>query len=234
MGLTLGAVAVIAMVSIQRPIVGAASSIVVPSGIPSALGASASLDGQVSARPVLGSRIAATEEDGRTLGLASAPVTMDVWSDYQCPACRTFVVGTLPRLIAEYVNPGLVRVVYHDFAFLGPESLSAAVGARCAARSGRFETYHGLVYANQGAENDGGLANPRLTVIATAAGLDASTFQACLDDPALAQAVKAETEHGRALGVTATPSLVLGGLLVRGVPAWDDLVAMLAAAGATR
>jgi protein-disulfide isomerase len=233
MGLTLGAVAVIAMVAIQRPMVGAASSIVVPSGIPGALGAPASLDGRATSPPVPGSRGAATEGDGRTLGRSSAPVTMDVWSDYQCPACRTFVAGTLPRLIAEYVNPGLVRVVYHDFAFLGPESLTAAVGARCAARSGRFETYHALVYANQGAENAGGFATPRLTAIASAAGLDASTFQACLDDPALAQAVKAETEHGRALGVIATPSLVVGGLLVRGVPAWDDLVAMLAAAGAT-
>ena len=61
------------------------------------------------------------------------PVTLEIWADYQCPFCRLedlLFGGAVDR---EYVAPGIVRIVYRDFAFLGQESTDAAVAARCAA-----------------------------------------------------------------------------------------------------
>jgi protein-disulfide isomerase len=231
-GLLLGLVAVVGLILVQRPYaMGSGGAIVVPSGLAALASPSGSPLPAIDASP--SPAVPSLRTDARSLGVATARVTVDVWSDYQCPACRAFVTTLLPRLMTDYVQPGLVRVVYHDFAFIGPESVTAAVGARCAAQVGRFEAYHTLVYANQGAENSGALSRPRLVEIAAAAGAGRSAFGACLDDSGLAAAVSAETAAGRALGVTATPSLVIAGQVVRGVPSWENLVALLSAAGAT-
>ncbi len=235
-GLGLGLVLVAALALIQRP--AAPGSVTIPSGIavlPSATSATPSenASGTPGSPGSSTGSSPATTGDGRVFGTATAPVAIDVWSDYQCPACGYFANQILPRLLAEYADRGAVRIVYHDFAFLGPESIDAAVGARIAAAAGKFDAYHRLVYANQQGENQGAFARPRLEQLAVAAGLDGQAFLAGLDDPTLIAAVHAETEQGRVLGVNATPTLVIGGKLTRGVPTWDQLVVLLAAQGAT-
>ena len=82
---------------------------------------------------------------GRTIGDPNAPVTLDVWLDYQCPGCRVFYQESLPVLISTYVEPGKLRIVNHDLLVIdsnvgGHESLDAANAARCAADQGKFAT----------------------------------------------------------------------------------------------
>ncbi|MEK7554214.1 MAG: thioredoxin domain-containing protein, partial [Patescibacteria group bacterium] len=59
------------------------------------------------------------------IGQASAPVTIAVWSDFQCPFCKRFETETLPLIVKDYVDAGKVKVVMMDFAFLGPDSTAA-------------------------------------------------------------------------------------------------------------
>ena len=82
--------------------------------------------------------------DGRSLGKADAPVTLEIWSDYQCPTCGVLARTVEPALIAKYVPTGVLRVVEHDAAFQGAksknsydESVEPAAGARCAAEQGK-------------------------------------------------------------------------------------------------
>ncbi len=110
--------------------------------------------------------------------------------------------------------------------------MGAAVGARCAARDGRFEAYHEIAFANQRGENLGAFARDRLVAIAELAGLDATSFEACLAEPALAQQVAAETEVGDGLGIQATPTIIVGSQQLRGVPTWETLIAAVEAAEA--
>ena len=154
----------------------------------------------------------------RALGDPNAPVTLDVWSDFQCPACHAFWTIVTPRLVTTYVTPGKVRIVYRDYVFIGPESTGAAVAARCANQEGPtdFWRFHDYLYANQGAENSGAFSRDRLEAIAKAMGLDGSAFARCLDDPSVSQAVTAETAEGRALGVRGTPTVFLGGKSLAG------------------
>ena len=58
----------------------------------------------------------------RTLGKSTAPVTLEVWSDFQCPVCGQFARTVEPALIAKYVTPGTLRIVHHDAAFQGAKS----------------------------------------------------------------------------------------------------------------
>jgi protein-disulfide isomerase len=151
---------------------------------------------------------------GNAIGRPDAPVTVEVWADYQCPFCRlqeSVFGGAIDR---EYVRPGIVRVVYRDFAFLGQESIDAAVAARCAGAQDPAAQlrYHDILYTFQQGENQGLFARANLVKIAEMAGVTSqAAFTACLDDPTVAKAVADETTAGRDVGVTSTPTLRLRG-----------------------
>jgi hypothetical protein len=65
-------------------------------------------------------------------GLETAPVTIEEWADFQCPACGTFARTTEPQLVATYAAQGKVKIVYRHLAFLGQESQWAAEASECA------------------------------------------------------------------------------------------------------
>ncbi|MFN8623549.1 MAG: thioredoxin domain-containing protein [Chloroflexota bacterium] len=166
--------------------------------------------------------------DGRTLGRADAPVTLELWADFQCPVCLRFTDNIEPLLRAAYVQTGAVREVFHDFAFIGQESIQAAAAARIAdAKGPGFWPMHDLLYGNQGAENGGAFSDDRLAAMAERLGMDRTAFLAALKDPTYTDAVKAETAQGTALGVSSTPTLVIDGTMYPGLPTWDQLSALL-------
>src|SRR5947208_3211672 len=77
---------------------------------------------------------------GRILGKANAPVTIDLYSDFQCPICRR-AEQTIRQIAPAYIDTGKVQVVYHNFAFIGPESEWASQAAECANDQGKFWEY---------------------------------------------------------------------------------------------
>jgi protein-disulfide isomerase len=160
--------------------------------------------------------------DGRAIGRPDAPATLTIWEDFQCPACGAFTRQTEPRLYSDYVIPGTLRIVYRDFVFLGPESINAAVAARCAAEQGRFWTYHDYLFWNQGgAENQGAFDAAHLTAIAQATGLDPTKFSSCQAQTQVASDVQAETSAGVDAGIDTTPTLVIDDQVLPGAPISD-------------
>ena len=148
------------------------------------------------------------------VGRPNAPVTIEVWADYQCPYCRLDALLYGGAIQREYVDPGVARVVYRDFAFLGQESTDAAVAARCAGRQEPAAQirYHDALFTFQQGENQGRFSRANLLQVATLAAVpDATAFAACLDDPTIASAVAGETKEGRSIGVTSTPTLRVSG-----------------------
>lgn len=162
--------------------------------------------------------------DGRSLGSADAPILIEIWEDFQCPYCGRFVTDIEPALIRDYVVPGHVRLLYRDFAFLGQESMDAAVGARIAERDAdAFWEFHDLLFYNQHGENQGAFSRDRLARMAVLLGMDEMTFRASLDDPALIAAVQEETALGQSRGITSTPTLSIDGRLAVGMPDYGRL-----------
>ncbi len=156
----------------------------------------------------------------RAVGRADAPVTIEIWSDFQCPACDFFSRQVAPDLINEYVKAGTVRMVYRDFAFIdgfdpAGESQQSAAAARCAGEQGKFWPFHDYLFENQDGENKGAFKRARLDEIATAVGLDMAAYGSCMDGTATEDAVKAETADGHTAGVTSTPTLAINGVLQR-------------------
>ena len=171
-------------------------------------------------------------ENDRTLGSPSAPVTIDVWADFQCPFCDQFATTVEPRIITDFVATGQAKLVAHDFAFLGrgrtpDESTDAATAARCAAQNGKYWEYAEYLWANQGGENQGAFRKERLDQIATAVGLDLARFDQCLTDQSLRSAVAAERSQGAAMGINSTPTIFVDGQKLPTVPTYEQLATLI-------
>jgi protein-disulfide isomerase len=173
--------------------------------------------------------------DGKALGSAGAPVTVEIWADFQCPVCGRLAREIEPRVVTEFVQKGIVRLVAHDFAFLGSghspdESLAAASAARCATIQGRYWEYANFLYWNQQGENKGAFRQERLLAMADAVGLDRASFEACLRDPSIQRGVQMELAEGAAQGINSTPTLYVNGQQMVGLPTYDQLAAAIAQA----
>jgi protein-disulfide isomerase len=176
--------------------------------------------------------------DPLAMGSPTAPVVIVEWADFQCPFCAGFARDTEPALVDQYVKTGKARFEWRDFAFLGPESTSAAVAARAAGRQGKFWAYHDALYAQQHPENSGALTSDYLLGLARQLGLDPTRFQADVADPALARQVATDQKEGEALGIDGTPAVVINGQLMSGaqqLPKYQKVIdAALSRATATR
>ena len=175
----------------------------------------------------------------RAIGKADAPVTLELWTDFQCPVCGQFARTVEPSLIGTYVTPGTLRIVHHDAAFQGAkgnssydESIQAAAGARCAADQGGYWPFQDWVFANQNGENKGAFAADRLTSMASAAGLDVTAWKACLATGTAQKAAQAETAQAVAAGVNATPTMRLNGQTIVGIRSVTELGALIETAAA--
>ncbi len=175
---------------------------------------------------------AAVTTAGKVKGDPAAPVTIDEWADFQCPACRAFTVGAGQQLDATYIQDGTAKLVWHNLAFLGQESVWAAEAADCADEQGRFWDYHDKLYAEQAGENRGAFSKDHLKQFAADLGLDQPAFNACLDSDRYAAQVKAETEAGRQQGVRVTPTLFVNGQKLEGVPVLQQLSQLIEAQAA--
>jgi protein-disulfide isomerase len=88
----------------------------------------------------------------KTLGNKNAPITMEVFSDYQCPSCGNFYHNTLKQMINDYVAVGKVYYIHRDFPLpMHPHSYQAARWANAAAKIGKFQDVEAAIFDNQAA-----------------------------------------------------------------------------------
>lgn len=169
--------------------------------------------------------------DGDVVGSREAPVVIELYADFQCPACQLFVHERLARLVSDFVVPGTVRIEAKDIDILGrgsqSESLELAVGARCAAEQNRYWEFHDIVFWNQGRENRGDHDAAFIARVADAAELDRTAFDACVGRPDERATILQQTAAARAAGISSTPTLLVNGQPVVGVPEYDQLATLI-------
>jgi protein-disulfide isomerase len=173
-----------------------------------------------------------TQIDGKSLGNPDAPVRVDVWEDFQCPACKIFTEGTEQQLVERYVTTGQVYYTFHFFPFIGSESRQSASASMCALEQGKFWEYHDLLYANWNGENQGSFADARLTAFAEFLALDMDAFEACFSENRYEDEIDRDYLDGQAAGVQGTPSVFVNGVMVTPgyVPSIEDLAQAIEAA----
>lgn len=162
---------------------------------------------QAAALPDLSRRI---EGDPTALGAVDAPLVLIEFADYRCPFCAIYARETLPVLVEEYVDEGLLRIEWRDVPVFGEESFGAAVAARAAGEQGLFWEYGAAVYAYSGRDHQ---ALPRERLLEIAAEVDVpdlAAFEAALDDPDLIALVARDAGEASSLGIRSTPTFVIG------------------------
>jgi protein-disulfide isomerase len=168
---------------------------------------------------LLGLPAAATERakaTGNTLGDATAPVTLEVYADFQCPACGQFDRTTLREIEDKYVNNGKLKVVFNHYAFIGEESTRAAEASECANDQGKFWEYAETLFNNQAGENQGAFNDAKLEGFAQQLGLNMDQYRQCMTNRPHLSKIQTSTQNGSARGVNSTPTLFVNGQLVRG------------------
>ena len=148
---------------------------------------------------------------GTEMGDPDAPVTIMDFSDYQCPACRSFALQAKPFLQDRFIDEGLANFVYYDFPLPHfPHSFLAARAARCAGDQDAYWPYHDRLFASQSEWS--GQSDPFSSFVGYAAdlGLNRGDFRSCLGSDEHAEVVSANIELGRRLGVSGTPGIFLG------------------------
>lgn len=176
--------------------------------------------------------------NGTTLGNPSAPVTLDLYSDFQCPHCQAFAFEIEPKLITNYIRSGKLKLVYHDFIVNdkgGTESTDAANAALCANDQGKFWPYHDWLFANQHSEGSGAYTKDRLKTMGGLLGLNASQFNSCVDNGQHnAEINSAQSSVPSDAG--GTPASYVAGKLINGaagagyLPSYEELAAAIDAA----
>jgi protein-disulfide isomerase len=160
---------------------------------------------------------------------AHVRVTIEEYSDFQCPYCARAAQTMDPKIEEEYIADGRVKLVFRHHALIGQESIWAAEASECANEQGRFWDYHDKLFENQDGENQGAFAIDNLKRFAAELGLDTQAFNLCLDSNKYQDLVRAETEDALKKGIASTPTFVVGDQTVAGPPSYDSLKTVIEA-----
>ncbi len=164
-------------------------------------------------------------DDDVIVGSADAPVTIVEFGDYQCPFCARFFTDVEPRLREDYIKTGKARMVYRDFAFLGPESADAAMASQCAAEQKAFWSFHDALFATEvrdGVEHNGNLNEQLFKTIASGLKLDRALFDNCLSSKKYFKEIEKDYNDGIAAGVRGTPATFINGKMISGAASYDS------------
>ena len=166
-------------------------------------------------------------------GAATAPVVVAEYSDYQCDYCGRWARQVEASFRSSFIDTGRVRFEWHDYAWEGQESLDAANAARCAGDQGQFWPMHDLLYQSQNATpNTGAFTKDQLKSLGAGLGLDASRFDACVDEGTYLDAIRQDSATSQRAVGSGTPAFIIGGRLYAGYQTMDQLTAAVQSAEA--
>ncbi|MBU6505926.1 MAG: DsbA family protein [Alphaproteobacteria bacterium] len=152
-------------------------------------------------------------------GNPNGDVTLVEFFDYRCPYCKA-IEPSLEALIKE---DGNLRIVYKEFPILGPTSVVASRVAIAARQQGKYPEFHARMMALKG-----NIDNEAVMTVAEASGLDLTKLKRDMGAPSIGQTIQRNYALADALGIDATPALVIGDQLTMGAVDIDSLRRLIA------
>ncbi len=142
-------------------------------------------------------------------GNANAPVTIVMFTDFQCPACSA-VHPVLQEVLKSYADK--IRFIVRDFPLtqIHKNAFQAALAANAADAQGKFFEYVEILYQNQAKLDDESLIQ-----YASRLGLDLKRFEADLKSKKFAPDVERDLTDGKTYGITGTPTIYVNGVKIR-------------------
>ena len=145
----------------------------------------------------------------KTSGSVSAPITLEIYSDYECPYCARFYEETVPLIVTQYVATGKVRLIHRDLPL--PQHAWARLAARYANAAGELGQYDLAVkriFQTQGAWRDNGNIDAQLAQVLPP-GLMQRVRERVMNDATLERTIAGDFEMVSKDHVNQTPSPVI-------------------------
>lgn len=155
------------------------------------------------------STFAGVPQHGDTLGDASAPATLTVFEDPQCPYCRQWNIDTLPTVVEKYVRTGRIKIVYHGIVVIGPNSVAGLRAAYAAGQQNKLWNMVEALYERQGAENSGWITLPVIRSAARGVGLAPARLITAADSKAVTAQLIQSAKLAQSLRVNGTPTFAI-------------------------
>lgn len=149
-------------------------------------------------------------DKGKVIGNPSAPILIELYSDFQCPGCKGLHEQMLPLIMQDFVVPGKACLINHEFPLNRPDhahSREAANYATAAARIGRYQQVEDALFKNQASLALDGKVWEAVASVLTPA--EQKKVQALAKDPSVLAEVERDVQAGQGVPVTQTPTLVV-------------------------
>lgn len=147
-------------------------------------------------------------DPSKAFGSKNAPVVIEIYSDFQCPACKQLFMQTTQRVMDNYVNNNKLYMVHRDFPLpMHAYSRVAASYARAAAHIGKCEVVEQALFENQEKWEVNG--DVKGTVAAVLSPAELKKVQALVDSHVLEPLVEKDKQLGQAVPVNQTPTSII-------------------------
>jgi|SRR5579884_117873 len=144
-----------------------------------------------------------------TLGRASAPVTLTVFEDPQCPYCREWNIDTLPTVVQNYVRTGRIKIVYRGIVVIGPNSVDGLRAVYAAGLQNKLWNLSEALYERQGDENSGWITLRTIRDAAREVGVSYSRLIKDANTKAVTAKLRQAANQAGAYGVNGTPTFAI-------------------------
>jgi protein-disulfide isomerase len=153
--------------------------------------------------------LAGIPQHGDTLGKASAPATLVVYEDPQCPYCRSWNVDTLPTVVDQFVRTGKLKLVYRGVEIIGPGSQPGLRAIYAAGEQNKLWNMADALYARQGVENSGWITSAVILAAAREAGANGSAILKQMGSAAVTADLKQAAQQATADHLAGTPTFIV-------------------------
>jgi protein-disulfide isomerase len=163
------------------------------------------------------------------IGNKNARITIAYWYDYQCPFCKQNEETAMAELVKDYVDTGKAKIVFKDFQFLGADSQTLGKVSRAVWETvpDKFYAWHKAIFDNQGQENSGWATKEKIKSITVSvlgqADADKAIALADQNSAAYQKEMDADKVEAGSFGVSGTPAMVIGKVLVTGAVPYDQI-----------
>ena len=151
---------------------------------------------------------AAQSKTTRAVGPVTAAVRIDLFSDFQCPACKALHEQTIKRVKEEFAQTGKIRLVHHDFPLPQHKyARPAAILAAAADRLGKYDAVADALFHQQ--ESWGQSGNVDAVVDSVLTPEERKKLREIAKDPAILANIERDIQLGERMKVGSTPTMIV-------------------------
>lgn len=144
----------------------------------------------------------------RAIGPVAAAVRIDLFSDFECPACKALHEQTIKRVKEEFARKGKLRLVHHDYPLpQHKHARRAATLAAAADRLGKFDAVADALFLQQESWSKSGNVDAVVDSVLTPE--ERKKLREIANDPAIAAGIERDVQLGDRMKVSSTPTMIV-------------------------